>query len=93
MVCVTIGIVWLLAQPTGQVADVSTSEFLMRCQAAPETCEEKVLSNAGSIDMCIMELPANDVAAQLIGWMRDHPDEDWINSLDTALTTLDLCGK
>jgi hypothetical protein len=40
-----------------------------------------------------MQLPANDVAAKLIGWMREHPNEDWIDSLDTALTTLKLCGK
>jgi len=45
------------------------------------------------IDACIMHLPANDVAAKLIGWMREHPDKDWIDSLDTALTALGLCGK
>jgi hypothetical protein len=43
--------------------------------------------------MCVMQLPANLVAATLIDWMREHPAEDWIDSLDTALTTLDLCGK
>jgi hypothetical protein len=40
-----------------------------------------------------MQLPANDVAAKLIGWMREHPDKDWIDALDTGLTALDLCGK
>jgi hypothetical protein len=40
-----------------------------------------------------MKLPADAVAAKLIDWMRHHPDQDWIDSLDTALTTLDLCGK
>ena len=80
-------------------ADVSTSEFLQHCQAEPEACKNKVLSyvkfllDAGSIDTCIMYLPANDVAAKLIGWMREHPDKDWIDSLDTALTALNLCGK
>ena len=97
--CVTVGIVWLLPQPLARAADVSTTEFLVHCQAEPEPCKDKVLSyvkflaDAGSIDMCVMQLPANDVAAKLIGWMAEHPDEDWIDSLDTALTTLNLCGK
>jgi hypothetical protein len=75
------------------------SEFLAHCQAAPEPCKNKVLSyvkflaDAGWIDGCIMHLPADDVAVKLIGWMREHPDKDWIDSLDTALTALDLCGK
>ena len=98
-VCCAVGIVWLLPQPLARAADVSTSEFLVHCDAAPEPCKDKVLSyvkflaDAGSIDMCVMQLPANAVAAKLIDWMRQHPDEDWIDSLDTALTTLDLCGK
>jgi hypothetical protein len=25
--------------------------------------------------------------------LREHPDKDWIDLLDTALTALDLCGK
>ena len=82
-----------------RAADISTSEFLAHCQAAPEPCKNKVLSyvkflaDAGWIDGCIMHLPADDVAVKLIGWMREHPDKDWIDSLDTALTALDLCGK
>lgn len=98
-VCRAVGIVWLLPQPPASSADVSTSEFLVHCQAAPEPCKDKVLTyvkflaDAGSIDMCVMQLPANLVAAKLIDWMREHPAEDWIDSLDTALTTLDLCGK
>jgi hypothetical protein len=98
-VCCAVGIVWSLPQPLARTAGVSTSEFLVHCQAEPEPCKDKVLSyvkflaDAGSIDICVMQLPANDVAAKLIGWMREHPDEDWIDSLDTALTTLDLCGK
>jgi hypothetical protein len=89
----------LLPQPSARAADVSTCEFLLHCDAAPEPCKDKVLSyvkflaDAGSIDMCVMQLPANAVAAKLIDWMRQHPEEDWIDSLDTALTTLDLCGK
>jgi hypothetical protein len=91
--------VLLASQPSSRAADVSTSEFLVHCEAEPEPCKDKVLSyvkflaDAGSIDICVMQLPAADVAAKLIGWMREHPDEDWIDSLDTALTTLDLCGK
>jgi hypothetical protein len=98
-VCVTVGTIWLLPPPSARAAEISTSEFLVHCDATPEPCKAKVLSyvkflaDAGSIDMCVMRLPANDVAAKLIGWMREHPDEDWIDSLDTALTTLDLCGK
>jgi hypothetical protein len=89
----------LAPQPSARAADISTAEFLVHCNAEPEPCKGKVLSyvkflaEAGSIDMCIMQLPANDVAAKLIGWMREHSDEDWIDSLDTALTTLKLCGK
>jgi hypothetical protein len=89
----------LTPQVAAQAADVSTSEFLEHCQAAPEPCKNKVLAyvkflvDAGSIDTCIMQLPANDVAAKLIGWMREHPDKDWIDALDTGLTALDFCGK
>jgi hypothetical protein len=99
-VCSIVEIVLLLTpQVSVRAADISTSEFLAHCQAAPEPCKNKVLSyvkflaDAGWIDGCIMHLPANDVAAKLIGWMREHPDKDWIDSLDTALTALDLCGK
>jgi hypothetical protein len=99
-VCSVVEIVLLLTpQVSVRAADISTSEFLVHCQAAPEPCKNKVLSyvkflaDAGWIDECIMHLPANDVAVKLIGWMREHPDKDWIDSLDTALTALDLCGK
>jgi hypothetical protein len=99
-VCSIVEIALLLTpQVAARAADISTSEFLTHCQAEPEPCKNKVLSyvkflaDAGSIDACVMHLPANDVAAKLIGWMREHPDKDWIDSLDTALTTLDLCGK
>ena len=97
--CFAVGIVWLLLEPSARAADISTSEFLVHCDAEPEPCKDKVLSyvkflaDAGSIDMCVMELPADAVAAKLLDWMRQHPEDDWIDSLDTALTTLDLCGK
>ena len=38
--------------------------------------------------------PASDVAAKLIGWMRDHPEcsgKDWVDCLDDAIATLKLC--
>jgi hypothetical protein len=99
-VCSVVEIVLLLTpQVSVRAADISTSEFLAHCQAAPEPCKNKVLSyvkflaDAGWIDGCIMHLPADDVAVKLIGWMREHPENDWIDSLDTALTALDLCGK
>jgi hypothetical protein len=99
-VCSVVEIVLLLTpQVSVRAADISTSEFLAHCQAAPEPCKNKVLSyvkflaDAGWIDGCIMHLPADDVVVKLIGWMREHPDKDWIDSLDTALTALDLCGK
>jgi hypothetical protein len=100
IVCSIIEFVLLLTPLVAtRAADISTSEFLEHCQAAPEPCKNKVLSyvkflaDAGSIDSCVMHLPANDVATKLVGWMREHPDKDWIDSLDTALTALDLCGK
>jgi hypothetical protein len=99
-VCSVVEIVLLLTpQVSVRAADISTSEFLAHRQAAPEPCKSKVLSyvkflaDADWIDGCIMHLPANDVAVKLIGWMREHPDKDWIDSLDTALTALNLCGK
>jgi hypothetical protein len=99
-VCSIVEIVLLLTpQFSVRAADISTSEFLAHCQATPEPCKNKVLSyvkflaDAGWIDGCIMHLPADDVAVKLIGWMREHPDKDWIDPLDTALTALDLCGK
>ena len=99
-VCSIVEIVLLLTpQVSVRAADISTSEFLAHCQAAPEPCKNKVLSyvkflaDAGWIDGCIMHLPADDVAVKLIGWMREHPDKDWIDSLDAALANLDLCVK
>jgi hypothetical protein len=44
----------------------------------------KFLVDGGFPDQCIMQLPAGDVAAKLIGWMRDH--------FDDAITTLRLCN-
>jgi hypothetical protein len=78
----------------------STSEFLMHCEATPEPCKAKVLAyvkfltDAGFLDQCIMQRPANDVAAKLIGWMRDHPEygeKNWVDCLDDAITALKLC--
>ena len=78
----------------------STSEFLTHCQATPEPCKEKVLAyvkflaDGGFLDQCVMQLPASDVAAKLIGWMRDHPeyrDKDWVDCLDDAIAALRLC--
>jgi len=84
--------------PTARAA--STSEFLIHCEATPETCKQKVLTyvkflaDGGFLDKCIMQLPADDVAAKLIGWMRKHPEyggKDWVDCLDDAITTLKLC--
>ena len=81
-------------------AEVSTSEFLTHCEAAPEPCKQKVLAyvkflaEGELLDPCIMQLPASDVAAKLIGWMRDHPEysgKDWVDCLDDAIATLKLC--
>ena len=49
---------------------------------------------ASFVPPCIMQLPASDVAAKLIGWMRDHPEysgKDWVDCLDDAIATLKLC--
>ena len=81
-------------------AEVSTSEFLTHCEAAPEPCKEKVLAyvkflaEGGQVDRCIMQLPAGEVAAKLITWMRDRPqysEKDWVDCLDDAIATLKLC--
>ncbi len=78
----------------------STSEFLTHCEATPEPCKRKVLAyvkflaEGELLDPCIILLPASDVAAKLIGWMRDHPEhngKDWIDCLDDAIATLKLC--
>ncbi len=90
----------LLAAFPATARAASTSEFLTHCEAAPEPCKEKVLAyvkflaDAGFLDQCIMQRPARDVAAKLIGWMRDHPEygeKDWVDWFDDAITTLKLC--
>jgi hypothetical protein len=53
------------------------------------------MRDGGFLDQCVMQLPAGDVAANLIGWMRDHPeyrDKDWVDCLDDAIATLKLCN-
>ena len=91
----------LLTTSLALPADVSTSEFLTHCQAAPERCKEKVLeyvkflADGGLIDGCVLQLPANAVAAKLIGYMHDHAesgDKDWVDCLDDAIATLKLCN-
>jgi len=93
--------VCLLAALPAVAGEVSTSEFLAHCEAAPEPCKEKVLAyvkflaDGGFLNQCIMKLPAADVAAKLIGWMRDHPDyaeKDWVDCLDDGISTLKLCN-
>ena len=80
--------------------EVSTSEFLTHCEAAPEPCKQEVLAyvkflaEGELVDRCIMQLPASEVAAKLITWMRDHPDyseKDWVDCLDDTIATLKLC--
>src|SRR6476646_2859564 len=49
----------------------------------------KFLADGGFLNQCIMKLPAADVAAKLIGWMRDHPDyaeKDWVDCLDDGIS-------
>src|SRR6476659_10632825 len=59
-------------------AEVSTSEFLTRCEAAPEPCKQKVLAyvkflaEGERLDPSIMQLPASEVAQNHIRWMRKH---------------------
>jgi hypothetical protein len=90
----------LLAAFPATARAASTSEFLIHCETTPEPCKQKVLAyvkfltDAGFLDQCIMQRPASDVAAKLIGWMRDHPtygEKDWVDCLDDAITTLKLC--
>jgi hypothetical protein len=94
------GIAWLLTTFPVISGEASTSEFLTHCEAAPEPCKAKVLAyvkflaEGELLDPCIMQLPASDVAAKLIGWMRDHPEysgKDWVDCLDDAIATLKLC--
>jgi hypothetical protein len=91
----------LLATFPVMSSEVSTSDFLTHYEAAPEPCKEKVLAyvkflaDGGLLNHCIMQLPAADVAAKLIGWMRDHPEyaeKDWVDCLDDAISTLKLCN-
>jgi hypothetical protein len=94
-------IAFLLAAFPPSARAASTSEFLSHCEATPEPCKEKVLAyvkflaDGGFLDQCVMQLPAGDVAAKLIGWMRDHPeyrDKDWVDCLDDAIAALKLCN-
>jgi len=95
------GIGFTLAALPAVSAEVTTSEFLMHCEAAAEACKEKVLAyvkfldDGGFLSRCTTRLPAADAAAELIGWMHDHPEaagEDWVNSLDDAVAALKLCS-
>jgi hypothetical protein len=94
------GVACLLTALPVMSSEVSTSEFLTHCEAAPEPCKEKVLAyvkflaEGELLDRCIMQLPASEVAAKLITWMRDHPEyseKDWVDCLDDAIATLKLC--
>jgi hypothetical protein len=95
-------VVALLTSSLSLAADVSASEFLGHCQAAPEPCKEKILeyvkflADGELIDRCILQLPASEVAAKLVGYMRDHPEyseKDWVDCLDDAIATLKLCNS
>ena len=89
----------LLMTSTTVPAQIATSEFLAHCEAAPKPCEEKILAyvkflaDGELIDRCILQLPAGEVAAKLIGYMRDHTDseKDWVDCLDDAIAALKLC--
>ncbi len=94
-------VVALLTSSLSLAADVSVSEFLGHCQAAPEPCKEKVLAyvkflaDGELINRCILQLPAAEVATKLVGYMHDHPesgDKDWVECLDDAIATLKLCN-
>jgi hypothetical protein len=94
-------VVSLLTSSLTLPADVSASEFLTHCQVAPEPCKEKILeyvkflADGELIDRCILQLPASEVAAKLIGYMRDHKysEKDWVDCLDDAIATLKLCNS
>jgi len=97
-------IIFVVASLTSSLslaADVSASEFLGHCRAAPEPCKEKILeyvkflADGELINRCILQLPASEVAAKLIRYMRDHPEsgnKDWVDCLDDAIATLKLCN-
>jgi hypothetical protein len=102
LVSCTVVVLSLLGASSAPPAQVSTSEFLTHCQAAPDPCKEvifkyvKFLADGELIDQCVMQLPAGDVAAKTIGWMRDHPEygeRDWVDCLDDALAALKLCHR
>jgi len=95
------GIACLVAALPAMSSQVSTSEFLAHCEAAPGPCREKVLAyvkflaDGGFLKKCRTRLPAAEVAAKLIQWMRDHPqdvEEDWVDCLDDAAAALKLCS-
>jgi hypothetical protein len=95
------GIACLVAALPAMSTQISTSEFLGHCDAAPEPCKEKVLAyvkflaDGGFLHQCITQLSAADTAAKLIEWMRDHPEEgeeDWVDCLDNAVAALKLCS-
>ena len=90
----------LLATFPVMSSEVSTSEFLAHCEAAPEPCKEKVLAyvkflaDGGLLNQCVMQLPADDVAANLIRWMRNHPEyaeRYWVDCLYDAISMLKPC--
>ncbi len=94
------GVACLLTTFPATSGDVPTSEFLMHCEAAPEPCKKtilayvKFLAEGDLLDKCIIQLPASEVSAKLIGWMRDHPEyggKDWVDCLDDAIAALKLC--
>jgi len=57
--------------------------------------EAMAVSLTGSHSSRRRQLPAGDVGAKLIGWMREHPeyhDKDWVDCLDDAIAALKLCN-
>ena len=95
------GIACLVAALPAMSSQVSTSEFLAHCEAAPELCREKVLAyvkflaDGGFLNKCVTRLPAAETSAKLIEWMHNHPEdagEDWVDCLDDAVAALKLCS-
>ena len=83
-------------------ASASTREFLAHCQTTPEPCKRtmfsyfKFLVDGGFIDGCIMRMPAEAVATQVIQEMGRHSergDEEWTDGLEDALKGLKLCSQ
>ena len=83
-------------------ASASTREFLAHCQTTPEPCKRtmfvyfKFLVDGDFIDGCIMRMPAEEVATQVIQEMGRHPergDEEWTDGLEDALKGLKLCSQ